>query len=110
MAKAKHNGNGELEQAMKNLALAQTSLVQATATMTQNQTAFAQLHATLMADLAAAKRESAERFAHVETTLLEVSRILSEHSRILAEHGRILEALPDAVRERMGFRVPERPS
>ena len=40
-----------------------------------------------------------ERFARIEAILL-------DHSRILADHTAILQALPEAVRERMGFKMP----
>jgi hypothetical protein len=44
------------------------------------------------------KAESDRRFARIESILL-------EHTRILQEHSRILAALPDAVREKIGFKV-----
>lgn len=57
------------------------------------------------------KRQTDERFARIEadiTTILRVlnehSSILREHSRILEEHGRLIQALTDAVRDKMGFR------
>jgi hypothetical protein len=56
------------------------------------------------------RRETAERFERIERILLDHSRILAEHSRILTNHGRILEALPDAIRERMGFRPAASPA
>ena len=42
------------------------------------------------------KAESDRRFARIEAILL-------DHTRILQEQGRILQALPDAVREKIGF-------
>ncbi|MBI4617536.1 MAG: hypothetical protein HY720_28250 [Planctomycetes bacterium] len=48
-------------------------------------------------------------FAAVMKVLAEHSRILGEHSRILAEHSRILEALPDVIREKIGFAPGEVP-
>ena len=102
MARARDQRNGRLEEAMAILLQNQASLV-------QNQTSF-------LARLADMERINAERFARIEAILLEHSRILAEHSRILAEHsrilaehGRILEALPDTIRQRIGFRVPEQP-
>jgi len=35
-----------------------------------------------------------------------ILRVLAEHSRILAEHGRLLERLPEAVRDKIGFKAP----
>jgi hypothetical protein len=54
--------------------------------------------------MAEMKAESDRRFARIEAILLDHTRILQEHSRILQEHGRILQTLPDAVREKNGFR------
>ena len=107
MARAK-NGNGRFDEAMNNLTQAQANLVQAQAALLQSQAEANARMAGWEARMAAneakwlelgAKMEetdrlNAERFARIETLLL-------EHSRILTE-------LPDAVREKMGFRVPEK--
>ena len=76
-------------------------LLQNQATLLQNQ---AQNQAAFQAQMAEINRRNAEwerinteRFARIEAILL-------EHSRIFADHGRILEALPDAIREKIGFR------
>jgi hypothetical protein len=79
MARAKGNSNGRLEDAV--------------ATLIQNQASF-------LARMAEMDRLSAERFARIETLLI-------EHNQILAEHNRILQALPDAIRQKIGFKVPE---
>jgi hypothetical protein len=97
MAKSKDHANGQLEESMNALARAQTHLVEAHASLAQTQATLSQTQATLISQFLEWRRENAERFERVE-------RILLDHSRILAEHGRTLEALPDAVRERMGFR------
>lgn len=68
-----------------------TALVQARAILVQNQASF-------QGEMRELQRQVAERFARIETILL-------DHSRILAEHSRILQALPDAVRERIGFKT-----
>jgi hypothetical protein len=57
--------------------------------------------AEIDARMAETDRINAERFARIETILL-------EHSRILKEHSRSLEALPDAIRERSVSKVPRR--
>jgi hypothetical protein len=44
-------------------------------------------------------RLAAERFSRIEALLL-------EHNRILEEHSRILQALPDTIREKIGFKAP----
>jgi hypothetical protein len=48
------------------------------------------------------ERSTSERFARIEA-------ILIQHSQILAEHTRILQALPEAIREKIGFKVAEQP-
>ena len=97
MASAKSNGNGRLNEAMTNLIQAQACLAQAQATMVQNQAAFLARASEIDARVAEndvrfkeTQRENAERFARIETLLL--------------EHGRILKALPEVMREKMGFR------
>jgi hypothetical protein len=81
-------------------------LEEALATLIQNQAAFVaslreteRLHAQY-------ERETAERFARIEAQMAEIIRVLNEHGRILQEHGRILERLPEAVREKIGFKGP----
>ena len=66
----------------------------------QNQAAFlaraAEVDARMAeidARMAETKRESDERFARIEA--------------ILIEHSRILHALPDAIREKIGFKTPQ---
>jgi len=93
MARARGQGNGKLDK----LDEAMAALVQAQATLVQNQAGFQ----SQISDL---QRLNAERFARIEAILLDHSRILAEHTRILAEHGKILQSLPDAVREKISFR------
>ena len=103
MAHTKSNGgNGRvdrLEEAMAALGQAQANLVQAQANLVQNQVALAQNQTAFIARMVEMDRINSERFARIET-------ILIEHSRILAEHSRILRALPDAVRDKIGFNNP----
>jgi hypothetical protein len=82
MARTKGQGNGRLEEAL--------------AILIQNQASF-------LSRMGEMDRISAERFGRIEAILL-------EHSRILAEHTRILQALPEAVRQKIGFRAPEPPA
>jgi hypothetical protein len=83
---------GRLEEAMATLLQNQAALV-------ANQTAFVARMAAHDAEMAELKREIAEtnrenaqRFARIEALLI--------------EHGRILQALPDVIRDKIGFRVP----
>ena len=43
------------------------------------------------------ERETRERFARIEGQMAEIIRVLNEH-------GRVLERLPDAVRDKIGFK------
>jgi hypothetical protein len=70
------NGRDRLEEAM--------------AMLIQNQAAF-------LGRLSEMERVSSERFARIETDIATILRVLSEHSRML-------ERLPEAVREKIGFR------
>ena len=99
MARTSNQKNGKLEEAIEALVHAQVILV-------QNQAAF-------QAQIIDVQRQNTERFERIEALLREQSRILAEHSRILAdhsrilaEHGQILQAIPDAVRDKIGFKAP----
>jgi hypothetical protein len=103
---ARAQKNGRLEEALAALVQAQATLVQNMATLVQTQTAFVARMAESDARFAewqrvsaALQEENRERFARIEAILL-------EHSRILADHTRILQALPDAIREKIGFKIP----
>lgn len=89
MARAKNSGNGRLEEAV--------------AVLIQNQASF-------LARVSEMDRISAERFGRIEAVLTEHSRILAEHSRILAELFRMIQALPETIREKIGFKAPEKPA
>ncbi len=93
MARAKPHGNGRLEEAM--------------AILLQNQAAFVGRMSETDRINAERDRINSERFARIEAILMEHSRILAEHSRILADHRRILEALPETIRQKIGFKAPE---
>jgi hypothetical protein len=46
------------------------------------------------------KRQSDERFARIEAEMAEIIRVLNEHSRML-------ERLPEAVRDKIGFKAAQ---
>src|SRR5262249_56002816 len=77
MARAKPSNNNRLEEAI--------------AILIQNQSAF-------LARIADVDRVNSDRFARIESILL-------DHGRIRAEHTRILHSLPDAVRDKPGFKT-----
>jgi hypothetical protein len=78
MARAKNAGNGRLEEAL--------------ATLIQNQAAFVARMSEIDARVSEMERINSERFARIEALLL--------------EHNRILQALPDAIRDKIGFKPP----
>jgi hypothetical protein len=96
MARTKSGGgNGRvdrLEEAMSALGQAQANLVQAHAALAQQQTIFLARMAEIDALMAETNRLNAERFGRIEALLL--------------EHSRILRALPDAIRDKIGFKSP----
>jgi|SRR5947209_8758821 len=107
MAGARRNHNGKIDR----LDDAMRALVQAQANLVNNQAAFEaqiidlqRLNAERYAQIESRFAQIDSRFARIESILLDHSRILGEHSRTLADHGRILQALPEAVREKIGFR------
>ena len=115
MSNTDSNGNGTLESAMKALAQSQASLVQTQATFVQNQALFqAQLAESarqiaetdremvaLKRDDAILKRQADERFSRIETLLI-------EHGRILEEDNRLLDAMAEAIRDKIGFKPTPR--
>jgi hypothetical protein len=93
MARARNHGNGRLEEAMTNLLLSRTTL--------------GQTQISLLARIAEIDRVSSERFARIEAILAEHRHILAEHTRILGELTRYIQALPDAIRDKIGFKPPQ---
>jgi hypothetical protein len=84
MAKAApKNGHDRLEEAM--------------AMLIQNQAAFLARNTEI-------DRVNSETFRRIDADMAAILRVLEQHSRILAEHGRKLESLPEAVREKIGFK------
>jgi hypothetical protein len=78
MARARSGGNGRLEEAL--------------ATLIQNQAAFLTRMSEIDARAAEMDRTNSERFGRIEALLI--------------EHNRILQALPDAIRDKFGFKPP----
>jgi hypothetical protein len=73
-------------------------LEEARALLIQNQAAY-------LGRLAEMERVTAERFARIESDIAAILRLLGEHSRLLSEHSRLLERLPEAVRDKIGFKA-----
>lgn len=72
-------------------------LEEAMALLIQNQAAFVSRLSETDRAHAESERKTAERFAHIETQMAEIIRVLGEHRRLL-------ERLPEAVREKIGFK------
>jgi hypothetical protein len=113
MARMKNGGNGRvdrLEEAMTALSQAQANLVQAQAALAQNQTALAQQHTAFLARTA----EIDARMAETSARMVEINRLNTKRfariEALLMEHSRILRALPDAIRDKIGFKTPTPPA
>ena len=78
------NGRDRLEEAM--------------ALLIQNQAAFVGSLAESDKRMAEMQRVTSERFARIENDMAAILRVLAEHSRIL-------ERLPEAVRDKIGFKT-----
>lgn len=116
MARTKNGGNGRVDrleeilsamgQAQANLQQAQASLVLAQANLVQAQAALAQQHTAFLAHAA----EIDVRVSEINARMAETNRVNSERfariEAILMEHSRILRALPDAIRDKIGFKSP----
>ena len=74
---------------------------EATALLIQNQAAMVQNQTALLRRLAEIERVTAEPFSRIETDIAAILRVLSEHSRLL-------DRLPEAVREKIGFKSQPR--
>ena len=85
MARTRGAGNGRLEEAL--------------ATLILNQAAFLARMAEIDARVAEMDRINSERFARIEERFARIEALLIEHNRIL-------QALPDAVRDKIGFKAP----
>jgi hypothetical protein len=106
MARERNRQNGRLEEALETLARSDETMPQILAAIQQTQATMVHTQAAFLAQMTELKVEADRRFARIEAILLDHSRILQEHSQILREHGRILQALPDAVRDKIGFKSP----
>lgn len=93
-----HNGSSRLDEEMAALAHSMVLVNQTTAELNQSTAALNRNHVAFLERIAATdkamadlKREADEKYAAI--------------LRVLAEHSRILERLPDAIREKIGFKT-----
>ncbi len=92
MARARTNQHGRLEEALATLLQSQAILQQSVATLVQTQAAFVARMSATDAHIAELEQRIERRFASIEA--------------ILNELVRMMQRLPEAVREKIGFRVP----
>lgn len=74
-------------------------LIQTQATLMQQQVAFLERLSETDRQLAELRRQTDERFARIEEELRAIKAILLRHEQIL-------QGLPEAIREKIGFRPP----
>jgi predicted nucleic acid-binding Zn-ribbon protein len=85
------NGNGNrLDEAM-------TSLIQAQAQLVASMAEANERHARFEREMLDIQKNTDERFSRIDKQIAEIIRVL-------AEHGRILERLPEAIRDKIGFK------
>jgi len=92
MARARYQRNGRLEEAM--------------ATLLQNQALFLAQVADMNHRFDERFARMDERFARMDERFARIEAILVQYSQILSEHTRMLQALPEAVRDKIGFKAP----
>lgn len=107
MARARSERNGSLEDALRQLVQSQATLAQTQATFIQNQAGFVQNQIGILAEVRELQRESRELQRENRERFARIEAILLEHNRILDEYGTRLEKLTDAIREKIGFKLPD---
>ena len=90
MKRDQSKNGSSLQRSFQHLQEAQANLTQALATLAQNQACFQSELREIERERLEFQRHSEERFRRIED--------------ILELHTRLLQALPEAVREKMGFR------
>jgi hypothetical protein len=92
------NGHDRLEDAMATLIQNQAAFVGSQAEFARRQAESERQHLEFERRHLEFERQSSERFARIEA---DIAAIL----RVLAEHSRLLERLPEAVRDKIGFKT-----
>jgi predicted nucleic acid-binding Zn-ribbon protein len=114
MARSK-NGNGKFDEEFRELLQAQARLVHAQAALVDGQAAVGARIAAAEERIAAGNdRITAgnDRMIKIESEIAETNKSNAERfariEALLLEHNRILEALPEKLRDKFGFHVPEK--
>ena len=105
MARARNQRNGRLEEAMATLLQKQSNLVQNQALFLAQVAEMNHWFDERFARIDDRFARIDERLARMDERFAQLEAILLQHSQILNEHTRILQALPEAVREKIGFKV-----
>jgi hypothetical protein len=92
------NGHTRLDEAMALVLNGQAAMQQAIATMVANQATFVAEMSEIKRDMRKLERETDSRFAGIDAKFTEVIRILNEHTRLF-------DRLPEAVRDKIGFKA-----
>jgi hypothetical protein len=92
------NGHDRLADALATLIQNQAAFVGQLAETERHHLEFERRHLEFERRHQQFEQETAERFARIETQMAQIIQVL-------AEHGRILERLPDAVRDKIGFKA-----
>ena len=96
--------NDRLEEAMALLVQNQAALMQNLTAFMQNQAILMQNQGTFLARLSEMDRVNSEQFGRIEERLSRLDQNDETILRVLSEHARLLEALPEAIREKIGFK------
>ncbi|MBI4476162.1 MAG: hypothetical protein HY654_03255 [Acidobacteria bacterium] len=86
----------------RNAASRNGTLQDAIALLVQNQAALVAQHTSFLTELRELAADSARRFATIEQELRQFEQIKA----ILLRHEQILNELPEAIRQRIGFKGP----
>jgi hypothetical protein len=81
------------------------TLAQAIALLIQNQAAFVAELAEANRERTAIERRTEARFRHIEKTMDEMKAMLIDRERVLREVYEMLKELPEAVRQKIGFKA-----
>jgi hypothetical protein len=81
------------------------TLAQEIALLIQNQAAFVAELAEANRERTAIERRTEARFRHIEKTMDEIKAMLIDRERVLREVYEMLKELPEAVRQKIGFKT-----
>jgi hypothetical protein len=107
MARMKPQGNGRLEELMATVLQGQAIMQQTIAAMQQTTAAAQQTTAAMQQTTAAMQAEWREFQRQSAEIQRSIDQRFARIEALLLEHNRMLAALPDAVRDKIGFKPPQ---